>query len=439
MVVQSLPRARNGAHGAIAALLFGLGLALAGCAGRPHGMLVPIGQPVTGTNHIDLLVATTRMPNIAEAGEIFNGERGPALAFADIGISVPPDSAREIGEVQWPTSPPGDPTKEFVTLHVDRLDLAQADALFHARLAKTPKHRVLIFIHGYNTTFEEAVYRFAQIVNDSKSPVVPVLFTWPSRGSLLAYTYDRESANYSRDSLERILQRFASDPRVGEISILAHSMGNWVTLEALRQMAIRNKGISPKIANVMLAAPDVDVDVFGTQIEAIDRPRPKFTLFASQDDRALAVSKRIWGSTARLGAINPEMEPYRTFFEQQQITVIDLTKLKSGDNTNHSKFAESPEVVQIIGQRLVEGQSLSDTKLGFGERLGYAAAGAGSAIGTAAAITVTAPLAIVDGRTRETLGERFDQVRDGVEQVLPGDSAQSSEIHSTIKVPPKLQ
>jgi esterase/lipase superfamily enzyme len=416
-----------------------LGLALAGCAGRPHGMLVPIGEPVDGTNKVDLLVATTRMPNLVESGEIFNGERGPALAFADIGISVPPDSAREIGEVQWPSSPPGDPTKEFVTLRVDRLDLAQAEARFHERLARSPKHRVLIFIHGYNTTFEEAVYRFAQIINDSKSPVVPLLFTWPSRGSLLAYTYDRESANYSRDSLERILQRLSRDPRVGEISILAHSMGNWVTIEALRQMAIRNKGIPRKIANVMLAAPDVDVDVFGTQIEAIDQPRPKFTLFASQDDRALAASKRIWGSTARLGAINPEMEPYRSFFEEQHIAVIDLTKLKSGDSSNHSKFAESPEVVQIIGQRLVEGQSLSDTHLGIGERIGYAAAGAGSAIGSAAALTVTAPLAIIDGRTRETLGERLGQVKDDVEQTLPVQSSQTSEPHSAIKIPPKLQ
>src|SRR5690606_30137597 len=137
---------------------------------------------------------------------------------------------------------------------------------FYSRLNSTPHRRVLVFVHGYNTRFEEAVYRFAQIVHDSRAPALPVLFTWPSRGRLLEYAYDRESANYSRDALEAILQTMAKDKAVGEISILAHSMGNWVTLEALRQMSIRNGALSPKIKSVMLAAPDVDVDVFRRQI-----------------------------------------------------------------------------------------------------------------------------------------------------------------------------
>ena len=53
--------------------------------------------------------------------------------------------------------------------------------------------QVLVFIHGFNDRFEDAVFRFAQVVHDSDAPVVPVLFTWPSRGSVLAYGYDRES------------------------------------------------------------------------------------------------------------------------------------------------------------------------------------------------------------------------------------------------------
>jgi esterase/lipase superfamily enzyme len=61
-------------------------------------------------------------------------------------------------------------------------------------------------VHGFNNRFDDAVYRFAQIVHDSKVPAIPVLFTWPSRGEmkLRAYTYDRESANYSRDALESL-------------------------------------------------------------------------------------------------------------------------------------------------------------------------------------------------------------------------------------------
>ncbi len=80
---------------------------------------------------------------------------------------------------------------------------------------------------------------FAQILHDSEAgaDVAPILFTWPSAGNVFAHNYDRDSANYSRDALEKLLRYLQDDPQVKTISILAHSMGNWVTLKALRQMA----------------------------------------------------------------------------------------------------------------------------------------------------------------------------------------------------------
>jgi esterase/lipase superfamily enzyme len=78
-------------------------------------------------------------------------------------------------------------------------------------------------------------------------------------------------------------------------------VGNWVTLEALRQKSIRNGKIADKIKNVMRAAPDVDVDVFRTQIHRMGAARPQFKLFVSQDDRALGLSEHIWGDVPRLG------------------------------------------------------------------------------------------------------------------------------------------
>jgi transposase-like protein len=106
--------------------------------------------------------------------------------------------------------------------------------------------------------------------------------------------------------LETLFQYLGRDPQIKEVSILAHSMGNWLPLESLRQMTIRNGGLPPKFKNIMLAAPDVDVDVFRSQIADMGKQHPQFTLFVSQDDRALAVSRRVWGSVARLGSIDPE-------------------------------------------------------------------------------------------------------------------------------------
>ena len=395
-------------------------LTLAGCAGRATNFLIPTGQQFAGTSRIDILAATTRQSENTQPGELYSGERAIGLHFADIAVSIPPASARKAGDVQWPASGGGNPLTEFTSIAAEKVGKEQALDRFYARLRKTPHRNVLVFVHGYNTRFEEAVYRFAQVAHDAKAPAVPLLFTWPSRGRQLAYTYDRESANYSRDSLEAVLQFLVKDKSVNEVTILAHSMGNWVTMEALRQMSIRDKGIHGKIKNVMLAAPDIDVDVFRRQVASIGDKRPPFYLFVSQDDKALAFSTRVWGNTARVGSVDPEQEPYRTMFAKERIKVFDLTKEKSGDSLNHGKFANSPEVVQIIGGQIASGQTLTDSRAGLGDKLGLVATGAAGVVGRAASIAVSAPVAIIDGRTREGLSDQFNELGGQVKQTVGG-------------------
>ena len=390
-----------------------LSVFVAGCAGDVKGVLTPVASTVPGTSKVTMLVATTRAAD-PDAGVLYSGERGKR-SFVEMTISLPPASRRKVGEVQWPSRLPGNPETDFVTLKVDHLDAKTGLARLHERVSRVPKRRVMVFVHGFNNRFEDAVYRFAQIVHDSDAHVVPVLFTWPSRGSIFAYGYDRESTNYSRSALESLLQNLARDPAVGEISLLAHSMGNWVALEALTQMAIRNRGIPAKVANVMLASPDVDADVFRTQIAEMEGRRPNFTLFVSQDDRALAVSRRVWGGKDRLGAVDPDVEPYRSEFEQLKITVLNLTKLRTGDKLNHGKFAESPEVVKLIGTRLVDGQPITDSRVGLGERLIEVTGSAAAAVGTAAGIVVSAPVAIIDPQARRHLGDRVEHLGNNIQ------------------------
>jgi esterase/lipase superfamily enzyme len=182
---------------------------------------------------------------------------------------------------------------------------------------------------------------------------------------LRSYYYDRESANYSRDALEDLLDALGRNPSVTEISILAHSMGNWVTLEALRSRYIRPVRIADKVKNVMLVAPDVDVDVFRTQIRRMGNQRPRFALFVSQDDKALALSKAMWGGTPRLGEVNPEDDPYRSELSQDKIEVFDLSGLKKpGDDAHDRAFEDITSVVGMIKQRLRNGQQMTDSRSG---------------------------------------------------------------------------
>jgi esterase/lipase superfamily enzyme len=337
------------------AVSIGLALALGACAGRPsQGVLVPVAQSAEGTSRVQVLAATTRQRSTADAGEMFNGERAEGLSYAGITVSIPPDSSRKIGEIQWPASLPGDPGRDFVTISADYLGKQEFSAAVSAAAKPTGRRNVLVFVHGFNNRFDDAVYRFAQIVHDAKAPGIPVLFTWPSRGELKlrAYTYDRESANYSRDAFEQLLAMLAANPNVKDINIVAHSMGNWVALEALRGMSIRSGKIGNKIKNVMLIAPDVDVDVFRTQIQRIGTSRPRFALFVSQDDKALSLSQSIWGGVQRLGDIDPEQEPYQSELGREHIEVFDLTKLKG--NAHDRAFEDITTVVAMFKDRVGE-------------------------------------------------------------------------------------
>lgn len=353
---------------AIGCALFG-----GGCASRPENVFIASEQaPVPGASQVDMLIATTRLPSQVP-GELFGGDRG-GPAFAEITISIPPD--HKTGNIEWPRQVPADPERSFAVVKADVVDRQGVLARFHNRLVKGATRRVLVFVHGFNNRFDDAVLRFAQIVHDSETDDIPVLFTWPSAGKLVAYGYDRDSATYSRDALERTLDYLIADKSVSEISILAHSMGNWVTLETLRQMAIRNRSISPKIKNIMLADPDVDIDVFRTQVISMGTSRPAFTVFISDDDKALAAAKIIWGSKARLGDFNPNAEPYKTFMEQNRIDIVNMTDIRNNGWIDHGKYSDSPRVIQQIGLQLATGQPITDQQISPIDSINLTAMGA---------------------------------------------------------------
>ena len=328
------------------------------CASRLlQGALTPNAQSADGTTKVPILVATTRNRATSDPGEMFDSNRGQEAAYASIVVSIPPDSARKIGEIQWPSAPPGDPARNFVTVSADYLDNQSFSGAITKAAKQTRRTKVLVFVHGFNNRFDEAVYRLAQIVHDSNVSAIPVLFSWPSRGEvrLVAYAYDRESANYSHAALEQLLDTLSANPNVNEITVLAHSMGCVVALEALR--AIHSRKFGDKVKNVLLVAPDVAVNDFQTEIQQLGHRRLRIALFISQDDGALKLSRTIAGGIQRLGDIDPQQEPYKTDFAREGIMVFDLSHL---DGEAHSRaFEDITSVMGMIKQRLAAGQQLS--------------------------------------------------------------------------------
>jgi len=306
-----------------------------------------------------MLVATTRKRS-TDAGEMFAREPADDVSYASVTVSIPPDAGRKVGEVQWPTSLPGDPRQSFITVSANDLDAHSFVGALSAAAKRNGRGKVLVFVHGFNNRFDEAVFRFAQIAHDSKAPAVPVLFSWPSHGvvGLREYQDDVEEANNSRVAFEQLLGTITANANVKQVTIVCHSMGCSPTLEALRSKATHAGGIGDKIKNVLLVAPDVDVNVFRTQMRQMGSARPRFALFMSQDDHVLKLAKTIGGGATRLGDVDPDQEPYKTDFQREDIMVFDLTGLRG---RAHSRAFEDPtSVMAMIEQRLAEGQPMTD-------------------------------------------------------------------------------
>lgn len=383
-----LERCRRSARARLSwILLVALAAGLAACASTPRGLLEPV-APVPGTDSVNMLAATTRAPS-ADAGVLFSGERGEGVSFRNIVVSIPRN--REVGSIQLPRSVPGNPATDFTVTASTALPKAKLADWFRSTSGRSK--RVFVFVHGFNTPFDRAVFRFAQLAHDADADASPVLFSWPSRGYLLDYSRDFDNASYSRSDLADLLGVAAAAPSVREIVILAHSMGSWPAVEAVRQIALKSGGVPRKITNLILASPDLDVGVFRRQIEDMGPKRPQITLFTAQHDRALQVSRFIARGATRLGGIDPTQEEYRNQFAGfSGITVIDLSAINAGDRLNHDLFAASPDAVRLIGDRLLQGQVITD----FDVPAPLAAAGA---ISSAATLLVTAPIRVFDAAT----------------------------------------
>ena len=337
-------------------VFFVLSLSVAACGKPPDaiiGMTAGVGSD-TGTVRRQIYLATTRAPD-DDPTIFFSGERGETLSFARVSVTVPPNHT--VGEIERPWTLPPNPRADFTIVDPIRYESGETFSaqISQALLSRPPGERnVLLFVHGYNTSLTSALLQTAQFVHDSGYTGVPVLFSWASRGKTFDYVYDLNSAAMARDALIETAFIVGEDMSVSErYDVVAHSMGNLLTVEAMRQAAIQGTfDESGKIGAVILASPDIDVDLFRSQIELIAPERRRFYVLVSGDDKALATSRWLAGGINRVGDADD------TRLADLGVVVIDLSKLKANDSYNHGKFADAPEAVQLIGSSLLSGTRL---------------------------------------------------------------------------------
>ena len=278
-----------------------------------------------------LLIATTRKPvNDGRAEPWFGPERASSMTIARAKL-VPPGGGRfslaaaglddwRLGEVE-PVS-------------------GQASDLL-APLGGGGRD-VLIYVHGFKQTFETAALDAAHLSDGIMFQGQTMVFSWPSKAGFFDYAYDRESAMWSRDEFEGVLQSIMASASAGRIHIVAHSMGTMLTLESLRQLYAKyGDSVTTRIGAVVFAAPDIDMDVFASAIKRIGPLAGKITVIAATNDRALALSGEIAGGMTRVGGAE------KAEIERLGVRVIDASEAGWGI-INHDAFLSSGQVRQAI-------------------------------------------------------------------------------------------
>lgn len=313
---------------------------LSGCADRGFTPLSPQAAGIGTAHHI--YVATHRKPD--DAGW-YSDERASDLSYTKLQVVVPPTHVP--GRISYGYTNP-DPRTDFTIS--SKQDYA-TPAPFHADIAKTlaalpPDQReVLLYVHGYNNSFFDGVFRAAQMEHDYDLPGVTMHYSWPSAASPLGYTYDRDSVLFSRDGLEKVLRdlRAAGAHR---IVVVGHSLGTMLVMESLRQIEIRTPGWSDDaLAGVVLVSPDLDVDLFKTQADRFATLPEPFAIFVSRRDRALMLSARINGDAERLGSLT---DPTR--LAEYPVSIIDVSSFSDGDGARHFTLGSSPLLIGLLSQ-----------------------------------------------------------------------------------------
>ena len=229
-----------------------------------------------------------------QPAQYFGSKRG-ALQYGLCSVSIPKRHTR--GELEspvwWKFEFSENPARHVVLL--GRTTLEQS--AFFDRLRTTASARdLLVFVHGFNVTFEDAVRRTAQMAHDLRFPGVPITYSWPSQGSArpLDYTADEATVEWTEPHLMQFLKDLRARAGAGRIHLIAHSMGNRALTKVLRSIAAESP---PVVFNqVILAAPDIDAEVFERDIApAMLKAAQRVTLYASSDDEALVVSKTVHG------------------------------------------------------------------------------------------------------------------------------------------------
>jgi esterase/lipase superfamily enzyme len=236
--------------------------------------------------------ATNRKPTGRVAPADFYGIEHADVQYGRVTITIP--SHHTVGVIELPTlwrlEISSDPSIHFTIRELKPLQEANALDEMRAAAGNAQSRALLLFVHGFNISFVEAALRTAQLTHDLRFPGVSMFMSWPASKQ---YPRDEESVEIAENVLNGLLDKLGSLP-FDSIYILAHSMGNRLLTRVLAARKHRGHDLS-KIRDIMLAAPDINAEVFKANIAPVlgGLSGMRKTIYASSNDVALKFSKKI--------------------------------------------------------------------------------------------------------------------------------------------------
>jgi len=375
-------------------------LLLAGCAGQRVLMPTPNlhldGQqdvfanldPALKTTQVPVYYVTDQVPERDPEGNLRYGfERSTSLAFGKVLVGLGRDASWEelvaasrSAERVKPLAMEILKVEELVRSVETPLPFTEVDGqifikpdvaaqlekdkqavrrLLSPRLELADRKELFLFVHGYNNSFDDAAFAMAELWHFLGRFGVPVIYTWPAGyPGLFGYTSDRESSEFTVYHLRHALEMLSSFPEVEKIHLIAHSRGTDVALNAVRELSIqaRAAGEDPrkrfKIHNLILAAPDLDLQVAATRVigDQLTLSADRFTVYTSPGDKAIGVAAKLFQSPrGRLGTFGADRVPpalrAAMDYSGANVAIVNFPATSyQGDRYGHSYFRDAPSV-----------------------------------------------------------------------------------------------
>ncbi len=282
----------------------------------------------------------------------FGGKRSD-LKYGICEVSLP--YQHEVGQIErpslWKLEFSEDPKKHIVLQKINILNKNLYFKNLSDAIKKSTKKSSFLFIHGYNVSFADAAMRTAQITYDLKFDGEAVFYSWPSQASTVDYTIDEANIEWAQNNIKNFLKDYLTKSSADNIYLVAHSMGNRGLTKALISLMDEQPELKNKIKEIILAAPDIDADVFKRDIapQMVTKIKKPITLYVSSDDMALKASKKVHG-TSRAG------DSTGAIVLVKGIDTIDASGIDTSF-MSHSYFASTSSIIDDIIDIIKTGKS----------------------------------------------------------------------------------